>query len=172
MFGLAVVFVFPVFIDSAPRAANIGATGRARSPMFDVGGSEILLILFLTLLVMGPKNIPKIARTLGKTMQQVRRITNEFKHAMEDEIRVLELEELKTERAKTSANRPAEPVAARSNSADAEGPATPATPAGEPVVETVNPAAEIPVERERTGAHPTTPSTETAARGANDGGAA
>ncbi|MCL4234330.1 MAG: Sec-independent protein translocase protein TatB [Deltaproteobacteria bacterium] len=139
--------------------------------MFDVGGSEILLILFLTLLVMGPKNIPKIARTLGKTMQQVRRITNEFKHAMEDEIRVMELEEIKAERASSAAKRPAEPVAARSASGDAEASADPPAPPAEPVVETVDPAAEVPVERERTGARPTAPSAETVARGAGDGGA-
>ncbi len=139
--------------------------------MFDVGGSEILLILFLTLLVMGPKNIPKIARTLGKTMQQVRRVTNEFKHAMEDEIRVLELAELKAERAASAAKRPAEPVAARNASGAGETPPTPAPPV-EPVVETVDPAAEIPVEHERTGARPAAPSAETVARGADDGGPA
>lgn len=74
--------------------------------MFDVGGSEILLILVLTLLVMGPKNIPKVARTLGHFVQQVRRVTNEFKHALDDEIHALEIDELKKNRP-TSA-RPAE----------------------------------------------------------------
>lgn len=146
--------------------------------MFDVGGSEILLILFLTLLVMGPKNIPKIARTLGKTMQQVRRVTNEFKHAMEDEIRVLELEELKAERASTIAKRPAEPVAVRTAAAESDSaspsPATSTERVESPVetVETIDPAAEIPVERERTGSRPVVPSAETVARGTDDGGAA
>ena len=38
--------------------------------MFGIGSTELLLILVVALIVLGPKNLPKIANTLGKAMGQ------------------------------------------------------------------------------------------------------
>lgn len=46
--------------------------------MFDIGGGELLLIVFVVLLLFGPKKIPEIARTLGKGMSHLRRAQAEF----------------------------------------------------------------------------------------------
>ncbi len=71
--------------------------------MFDIGGSEIVLLLILALLVMGPKNLPKIAGSFARVISQVRRVTNDFKHAVEDEIRAMEVEERDKKREENAA---------------------------------------------------------------------
>ena len=48
--------------------------------MFGFGFSEIVLILIVALLVFGPKRLPEIARTLGKTMGELRRTLDDIKH--------------------------------------------------------------------------------------------
>ncbi|EDM45238.1 sec-independent protein translocase [unidentified eubacterium SCB49] len=44
-----------------------------------IGGTEIGFILFIVLLVFGADKIPEIARTLGKTMKQIRNATDDIK---------------------------------------------------------------------------------------------
>jgi len=61
--------------------------------MFDIGGAEIVMLMILILLVMGPKNLPKVARTLGRFMGQARRVTDEFKSVIGEEIRAMEMKE-------------------------------------------------------------------------------
>ena len=46
--------------------------------MFNVGGGEILLILLLALLILGPEKLPDSARKVGRFMNDVRRMTSGF----------------------------------------------------------------------------------------------
>jgi len=50
--------------------------------MFDVGGGELLLILFAALLLFGPKKIPEIAQMVGKGMQKVRQAQAQLQSQM------------------------------------------------------------------------------------------
>lgn len=45
-----------------------------------IGGTEIIFILFIVLMVFGADKIPEIARGLGKGMRQLRDATNDIKH--------------------------------------------------------------------------------------------
>lgn len=54
--------------------------------MFGIGGTELLLILLVALLVLGPKSIPQIARTLGKALREFRQVSSEFQHTLNTEI--------------------------------------------------------------------------------------
>lgn len=45
-----------------------------------IGGTEIVFILFIVVLVFGADKIPEIARGLGKGMRQLRDATNDLKH--------------------------------------------------------------------------------------------
>jgi TatA/E family protein of Tat protein translocase len=47
--------------------------------MFGIGMPELLLILGLALIVLGPKKLPELARTLGKGLAEFRRATEELK---------------------------------------------------------------------------------------------
>ncbi len=46
------------------------------------------IIVFLALLLFGPKKLPELARQLGKLMAEFRRASNEFRMQMEEELRV------------------------------------------------------------------------------------
>lgn len=48
--------------------------------MFGIGGSELIFIIFIALMLFGSDKIPEIARTLGKTMAQIKNATNDIKH--------------------------------------------------------------------------------------------
>ena len=54
--------------------------------MFGIGMPELILILGLALIVLGPKKLPELAKTLGKGLAEFRRATDELK----DEFRKVE----------------------------------------------------------------------------------
>ncbi len=47
--------------------------------MFGIGGGEIIFIMFVFLMLFGSDKVPEIARTLGKTMAQIKHATNDIK---------------------------------------------------------------------------------------------
>jgi Tat protein translocase TatB subunit len=55
--------------------------------MFNIGGGELIVILLIALIVLGPQRLPDAARQLGKTMGDLRRMStgfqNEMKQALE-----------------------------------------------------------------------------------------
>lgn len=64
--------------------------------MFDIGFSELLVIAIVALIVIGPQQLPKVARTLGHLFGRMQRYVNDVKA---DITREMELEELKKMRA-------------------------------------------------------------------------
>lgn len=68
--------------------------------MFGIGTSELLLIMVVALIVLGPKNLPKIANTLGKAMGQFQKASRDFQRTINTEIALEEEQERKKEEAK------------------------------------------------------------------------
>jgi sec-independent protein translocase protein TatB len=58
--------------------------------MFNLGWSEILMIAVVAIIVVGPKDLPRMLRTLGKTMGQLRRTANDFKRQFDDALKEAE----------------------------------------------------------------------------------
>ncbi len=88
--------------------------------MFGIGMPELVLILALALIVLGPKRLPEIARALGKGLAEFRRATDELK----EELRQVEQD---VEDASAQAAVPDDPYSDKK----AKTPATPVpTPAG------------------------------------------
>ena len=65
--------------------------------MFGIGTSEILIILLIALLVLGPNEIPKIARTLGRGMREIERAKNELRDSIKFDIDEKETPETATD---------------------------------------------------------------------------
>jgi len=58
--------------------------------MFGIGMPELLLILALALIVIGPKKLPDIARALGRGLAEFKRATDEMKSTFQEEVRTAE----------------------------------------------------------------------------------
>jgi len=68
----------------------------------DMGPLEILLILVVALIIWGPAKIPEIARTLGRTMRALRKVTSDFTTAVIREANLKEKERPSQPRANSS----------------------------------------------------------------------
>jgi Tat protein translocase TatB subunit len=66
------------------------ALGRPGNPLgrlrdvFNVGGAEVLVILLVALLVLGPAKLPEAARQVGKAMAELRRLSGGFQAELRD----------------------------------------------------------------------------------------
>lgn len=58
--------------------------------MFDISWTELLLVGVVAIIVVGPKELPGMLRTLGKTIGAVRRMAGEFQSTFNDAIREAE----------------------------------------------------------------------------------
>ena len=58
-----------------------------------IGGPEIILLFIAALLLFGPRRLPEIGRTIGKTVADFRRATNDFRSNLEREVRMEELKD-------------------------------------------------------------------------------
>jgi len=47
--------------------------------MFGIGMTELMVIFVIGLVVLGPKRLPELARTLGKSMAEFRRASNDLR---------------------------------------------------------------------------------------------
>jgi sec-independent protein translocase protein TatB len=65
--------------------------------MFDIGWSEMAVILLVALIVIGPKDLPRVARTMGRWAAKGRAMAREFQTALEDMAREAELDKVKNE---------------------------------------------------------------------------
>ena len=62
--------------------------------MFDLGFDEILLIVIVAVVVIGPKDLPMALRTAGKWIGKVRKVSGHFRAGLDAMIREAELEEM------------------------------------------------------------------------------
>ncbi len=58
-----------------------------------LGTTELLLILVVALIIFGPKKLPQLARSFGKTISEFKRTSEEFKQQWEKEVDLAETKE-------------------------------------------------------------------------------
>lgn len=94
--------------------------------MFGIGSTELLVIFVVALIVLGPKSIPQIAKTLGKAMGEFKKVSTDFQRTMNAEVENEEHEKRKKEAEqelfgnKDKAGTPAGPVSDAPVTATAE----------------------------------------------------
>lgn len=120
--------------------------------MLDIGWSELMVIGALALIVVGPKDLPKLLRSFGQYVGQMRGMARDFQRSMEEAAREADISDMKEMRdaakhlrdlkklpfetigqqksTRTSASAAAKPAAAPATVATAPetAPAAPATP--------------------------------------------
>jgi Tat protein translocase TatB subunit len=66
---------------------------------FNIGAPELLLIFIIALIVFGPRRLPELAKNLGKIMNDLRKMSQEFTTQMAQELNapVEELKDIKQE---------------------------------------------------------------------------
>ena len=62
--------------------------------MLDIGWSELLILGALALIVVGPKELPRLMRTVGQWVNRARTMARDFQRGMEDVAREADIEEL------------------------------------------------------------------------------
>ncbi|MBY0342568.1 MAG: Sec-independent protein translocase protein TatB [Sphingomonadales bacterium] len=62
--------------------------------MFDIGAGELLVILIVAVVVIGPKDLPLAMRTAGRWIGKMRRISAHFRSGIDTMVREAELEEM------------------------------------------------------------------------------
>jgi sec-independent protein translocase protein TatB len=62
--------------------------------MFDVGASEMLMIVIVAVVVIGPKDMPMALRTAGRWIGKMRRLSGHFRAGLDAMVREAELEEM------------------------------------------------------------------------------
>ena len=58
--------------------------------MFDIGWTELLVIACVAVIVVGPKDLPRMLRTLGQTLGKMRKLSREFQSTFNDALREAE----------------------------------------------------------------------------------
>lgn len=100
-----------------------------------------LVVLFvIALMIFGPQKLPELARMLGKATAEFRKMTNDFRYALEDEVRELDrqtrIREEETAAAAARSAQPPAPAAAPEGAVPRDTPvATGSVPVSEPQME-------------------------------------
>ncbi len=63
-----------------------------------IGTMELVVILVIALIVFGPRKLPELGRSIGKSLGEFKRASNDLRHTLEDEIHVEEQSRRETAR--------------------------------------------------------------------------
>ena len=91
-----------------------------------IGMPELIIILVIALIIFGPRKLPELGRSLGRSINEFKKASNELRSTLEDEIRVEEQHE------RTTATASATPPAATPPPVDATTVSRTTTTASEP----------------------------------------
>ncbi len=118
--------------------------------MFDIGSSELLLIIVVAIVVIGPKDLPRALYKVGQVVGKARGMARHFRSGIDAMIREAELEELQKQWAREN-----ERIMAETRLSDLGGTMT---PLGEtPPAQAAAPVLEAPAAPEPAGPKPETP---------------
>ena len=62
--------------------------------MFDIGAAELLVVVIVAILVIGPKDMPAAMRAAGRWIGKMRRMSSHFRAGLDEMVRQAEIEEM------------------------------------------------------------------------------
>ncbi len=62
--------------------------------MFDIGMIEMFVVVVLAIIVVGPKDLPKLLRSIGRTVSKIRSMGQEFQSSVKQMADEVEMEEV------------------------------------------------------------------------------
>ena len=74
-----------------------------------IGVPELIIILTIALIVFGPRKLPELGRSLGRSLNEFKRASNELRHTLDEEIRVEEQKSAERQQPPGSTAPPASP---------------------------------------------------------------
>jgi sec-independent protein translocase protein TatB len=99
-----------------------------------IGMPELLIIFVIALIIFGPRKLPELGRSLGRSLGEFKRASNELRNTLEDEIRIEEQRDAQAAKSKVeTAPRPTPVTTEDSNSVTTD------APASDPVLEHTTP---------------------------------
>ena len=69
-----------------------------------IGMPELIIIFVIALIIFGPRKLPELGRSLGKSLSEFKRASNELRSTLEEEIRVEEHRDAAKARATATPN--------------------------------------------------------------------
>lgn len=105
--------------------------------MFGIGMQELVLVLLIALVVIGPRKLPEVARALGKGYAEFRRAFDDMKRSVETEVRTDEIRRTLLDLPPPAQPAPRKPPAPGEDPGPPPGPGAPGDPgdAGGPAAE-------------------------------------
>lgn len=64
--------------------------------MFDIGWAELMMVAVILVVVVGPKDLPRMLRTFGRTTKQLRAMAGDFRRQFDDALREAELDDVRS----------------------------------------------------------------------------
>jgi TatA/E family protein of Tat protein translocase len=74
---------------------------------------ELVIIFVIALIIFGPRKLPELGKSLGRSLNEFKRASNELKSTLEDEIRVEEQRSRPPRPSRATPASPAKPIPAR-----------------------------------------------------------
>jgi len=63
-----------------------------------IGMPELIIIFVIALIIFGPRKLPELGRSLGKSLAEFKKASNELKNTLEEEIRIEEAKDAEVKR--------------------------------------------------------------------------
>ncbi|WP_279481463.1 Sec-independent protein translocase protein TatB [Aureimonas sp. SK2] len=131
--------------------------------MLDIGGLELLVIAIVLIVVVGPKDLPKMLRTFGRMTTQMRRMAGDFRKQFDEALNEAELDELRKTAQDVRSLDPRESISKNLN---------PIRAVGDEIRSTLRAATASPPPRVPQAGEPAVPAEPTVAMSSNPAGAA
>ena len=75
-----------------------------------IGMPELMIIFVIALIIFGPRKLPDLGRSMGKSLSEFKRASNDLRHTLDEEIRIEEKQPDQSARMKP-VEQPSEPAA-------------------------------------------------------------